>query len=113
MAQETSGYWRRKATKGKDALHDIFIENQSVDSVVTNHPSESLQDIIIDKTLRNQEVEPNSEVSGNFALKDTLITQHAALIGLFPNLTRSASQDIIVSTIQCMGELGRDSQNQT
>jgi hypothetical protein len=106
------GYWRRKIPKGKDALQDILIENQSIDSIVTDHSTEPLQDIITDKSLQNQEVEPNSGAAGNFALQDILNLQHAVLIGLIAHLTGSALQDIIVPTFRRMGELGRDILNQ-
>jgi len=106
------GYWQRKTSKEKDALPNLLIEIQSVNQLVAGHTTESPENHLIDNTYENQQVELNSEVTGNDALQNFITPQHAVLIGLIAHLTGSALQNVVVPTIRRMEELGRDILNQ-
>jgi hypothetical protein len=77
------GYWRRKASKSKDAL----------------------QDLLSDKTKEKQSLNNTFEQS---ALQDLLSSQHAVLIGLIAKFTGTALQDDIAITCRHLQQLGDD-----
>jgi hypothetical protein len=80
---EHPGYWRRNKTTTEIALQDPLI----------GQPSENIE---------------NSPKFNETALQDLLIAQPFVLLGLIANLTGSALQDHIDTTVRRLQKLGRD-----
>jgi len=83
--KDNPGYWRRQGSGPEDALQDLLIE----------------------KAQKNQEV-TNLKGKNDTALQDFISEQHIVLIGLIAQLTGSALQDDIDCSIKRMQQLGND-----
>jgi hypothetical protein len=101
------GYWRPKPAGREEPDLVAEIAAQSPKRASTSGEGEPLQDLLIDKGLKNPLVKELLPVAAS-ALQDLVSSQGTVLIGLIAHLTGTALQDDIAITARRLQQLGHD-----